>query len=150
MLTLNSVQLLAAVQRSLTSHVLPMLEDDFARVQIAATLKVLEEVSDRLQHGDPCDDLNRGIKSDVIDFASQVQSDQPDFATALQQAVASAGDEGDAREINCRLVESLWSLMAKTDPENQRKLLDLLARQGVAASEKDARWLCPEALLSLI
>ena len=42
MFVLDSVQILAAVRRSLTKHVLPALEDDFARVQIVQTLKALE------------------------------------------------------------------------------------------------------------
>lgn len=150
MMVLDSVQLLAAVQRTLSSQVLPKLDDDFARVQIAATLKILEEISDRLEHGDPCEDLNRGITADVIDFANRVQSDKPDFSAALKQAVASVGDEGDVREENRRLVESLWSLATTTDPENRKELLNLLASRGIEASEKDARWICSEALLSLI
>ena len=47
MILLDSVEILAAVRRSLETHVLPDLRDDFARVQVLSALKALAEVEDR-------------------------------------------------------------------------------------------------------
>ncbi|MBQ73932.1 MAG: hypothetical protein CMQ20_02770 [Gammaproteobacteria bacterium] len=150
MIVLDSVQLLDAVHRSLSSNVLPMLEDDFARVQIAAALKILEEVGDRLENGDPCEDFNAAISADVTDLAGRVQKDEPDFAQALEAAVASALDGGEPRDVNRQLVESLWSAATKTDAKHRTELLSLLNERAKEISANDARWICPEALLSLI
>ena len=51
MILLESQQILAAVQRSLQIHILPQLEDDFARIQVSAALEALREVSDRMSEG---------------------------------------------------------------------------------------------------
>ena len=51
MILLDSVEILAAVRRSLEAHVLPDLRDDFARVQVQSALKALAEVEDRLANG---------------------------------------------------------------------------------------------------
>jgi len=150
MIVLDSIQLLDAVHRSLSSNVLPVLEDDFARVQIAAALKILEEVSDRLENGDPCEDFNSAISADVADFADRVQKDSPDFANALGEAIAKAGGAGEPRDINRQLVESLWSAATKADTKHRTELLSLLNERAKEISANDARWICPEALISLI
>ena len=55
MILLDSVEILAAVRRSLEAHVLPDLRDDFARVQVQSALKALAEVEDRLVNGEGYD-----------------------------------------------------------------------------------------------
>ncbi|MBT4161306.1 MAG: hypothetical protein HOE54_08365 [Gammaproteobacteria bacterium] len=150
MMVLDSVQLLDAVKRSLSSNVLPALEDEFARVQIAAALKLLEEVSERLEKGDPCDDLNRIVVSDLTELTGRLQKDDPETAKALQEAVASAGNEDGPREYYRQLVEGVWAVSKNTDPETHAEILNLLINRNLEAAEKDARWICPEALMSLI
>ncbi len=150
MLTVDSVQILAAVRRSFDAHVLPKLDDDFARVQVAAALKALEEVSHRLEEGDPCELLNSNIESDAVELANTVRGESPDFASALDRAVAGAPRGDDPRERNRQLVEALWPLASQEGDANAAKLLELLSRRGIEAAERDAVWMCPEALLSLI
>ena len=150
MMVLDSVQLLDAVQRSLSSNVLPVLEDEFARVQIAAALKLLEEVSERLEQGDPCDDLNRSIVADLTELTNRLKKDDPDTAMALEEALASASSDDGPREYNRQLVEGVWAVSKKTDAETQTQILNLLINRNIEAAEKDARWICPEALMSLI
>jgi hypothetical protein len=80
MIVLDSIQILAAVQRSLETHVLPELSDDFARVQVQSALKALAEVSDRLERGDPSQRSNQIIESEVAALAESVRATSPDFA----------------------------------------------------------------------
>ena len=83
MIVLDSVQILAAVARALETHVLPELEDEFAAVQVHATLKALAEVSDRLQNGDPCQRMNERIEAGARGVAESIRAESPAYAEEI-------------------------------------------------------------------
>ena len=149
MILLDSDQILAAVKRSLENHVLPVLEDDFARVQIAAALKALSEVEHRLQQGDLCERINDDTATAALSLATQIRADAPDFADALKAAVAATPDEPGPRGRNRQLVSTLWELVKQNEGRNGDQLLALLTESAQQSAGQDAIWMCPEAVLSL-
>jgi hypothetical protein len=149
MFVLDSVQILAAVRRSLTKHVLPALDDDFARVQIVQTLKALEEVEDRLLNGDPSARSNEVVASGVRELADSLRDESPEFADKLDAAMAVIPAEGEARERARRIGEALWPLVTSGDDPGSAQLLELLQQEAVRILGEDNRWICPDAIASL-
>ena len=149
MFVLDSVQILAAVRRSLTSHVMPALNDDFARVQILQTLKALEEVEDRLANGDPSTRSNEIVLSGVRELADSLRAESPDFAAKLDAAVATVPADGEARERARRIGEALWPLVTLGEAPGSARLLDVLQQEAVRILGEDNRWICPDAIASL-
>jgi hypothetical protein len=149
MIHLDSVEILAAVRRSLEAHVLPELSDDFARVQVHAALKTLAEVGDRLENGDPCERSNRIIESGVRELAESIRSEDPAFAAKLDAALSAAPDEGPPRERARRLGESLWTLVSGNDAPAAARLLELLRQEALRTVGEDNTWMCGEAIASL-
>lgn len=149
MILLDSKEILDAVGRSLETHVLPRLEDDFARVQVLSALKALAEVADRFENGDACDAMNANIQQGVRDIAERVRGDAPAFAEALEQALAAAPADAPAREWNRRVCEALWSLIQRREHDACAEVLELLREQAKLVVAGDGRWMCPEAIASL-
>jgi hypothetical protein len=149
MFVLDSVQILAVVRRSLTTHVLPSLEDDFARVQILQTLKALEEVEDRLANGDPSERSNDVIASGVRELAESLRAESADFADKLDTAMATVPADGEARERARQIGEALWPLVTSGDDPGSAQLLELLQQEAVRILGEDNRWICPDAIASL-
>ncbi len=149
MIVLDSAQILAAIRRSLESHVLPELSDDFARVQVLAALKALAEVGNRLENGDPAEHSNLRIEAGVRELAESVRSDSPDLAVGLEAALA-ANPEGDAtRDRSRQLGESLWALYTESEGPGADKLLAILQAEALRTMSEDNVWICPEAIASL-
>jgi hypothetical protein len=149
MFVLDSVQIIAAVRRSLTNHVLPALEDDFARVQIVQTLKSLEEVEDRLVNGDPSARSNEVIESGVRKLVDSLRGESPEFAEKLDAALATVPAEGDPRERARRIGEALWPLVTSGEDPGSTQLLALLQEEAIRILGEDMRWICPDAIASL-
>jgi hypothetical protein len=149
MFVLDSVQILAVVRRSLTNHVLPALDDDFARVQILQTLKALEEVEDRLVHGDPSAHSNEIIGSGARELADSLRGESPEFADKLDAALAAVPADGEPRERARRLGEALWPLVTSGDEPGSTRLLELLQQEAIRILGEDNRWICPDAIASL-
>jgi hypothetical protein len=149
MIALDSVQILAAVRRSLNNHVLPQLSDDFARVQVQSALKALEEISDRLQNGDPADRSVGIIEAGVKNLADSVRSESPAFARGLDAALAAAPQGDTSRDRARQLGEALWSLVAESDDAAAARLLALLQQEALRTMHEDNAWMCPEAIASL-
>ena len=149
MIHLDSVEILAAVRRSLQAHVLPELSDDFARVQVHAALKTLAEVGDRLENGDPCERSNRITVAGVRELADSLRSENPGFAAKLDAALAKAPDGGPPRERARRLGESLWELVSGNDDPAAARLLELLRQEALRTVGEDNAWMCGEAIASL-
>ena len=149
---LDSKQILDAVARSLETHVLPKLEDDFARVQIASALKALQEVGDRLEHGDPCDALNDRIEQGAREIADGARDSSPDFAARLLKAldgIADTKSTTSTRDRNRQLGEALWELVSKNDDPAAKQLLALLSQLALESANADNAYLCGEAIVSL-
>ncbi|MBW2275139.1 MAG: hypothetical protein JRG96_17870 [Deltaproteobacteria bacterium] len=149
MIVLDSIQILSAVQRSLETHVLPELHDDFARVQVLSALKALAEVSDRLERGDPSQRSNDIIEAEVRALADAVRSSSPDFAAGLDAALAAV-PHGDApRDRGRQLGEALWGLVSGSEDPAAAQLLALLQAEALRTMSEDNAWMCPEAIASL-
>jgi len=149
MIVLDSAQILAAIRRSLENHVLPELSDDFARVQVQAALKALEELSDRLVNGDPADRSVAIIESGVKDLAESIRSESPAFARGLDEALAGAPEGGTSRDRARQLGEALWNLVSGSDDPAAARLLALLQQEALRTMSEDNAWMCPEAIASL-
>jgi len=149
MIVLDSAQILAAVERSLETHVLPVLSDDFARVQVLSALKALAEVSNRLENGDPAERSNGIIEAGVRELAASVRSESPEFAAKLEAAV-EATPEGEApRDRSRQLGGALWNLCSEDQGPAAARLLALLQAEALRTMGEDNVWMCPEAIASL-
>ncbi|MDP6980126.1 MAG: hypothetical protein QF570_16235 [Myxococcota bacterium] len=149
MIVLDSAQILAAIRRSLETHVLPQLTDDFAQVQVLAALKALDEVGHRLDNGDPAEHSYRLIEAGVRELAESVRSESPDLSAGLDAAL-SAVAEGDAPRDRLRqLGESLWALYSASEGPGADELLAILQAEALRTMSEDNAWICPEAIASL-
>lgn len=148
MFVLDSEQILSAVRRSLTKHVLPELSDDFARVQVLQTLKSLEEVEERLSNGDPSERSNQIVESEVHALADSLRDEAPDFAAKLDAALAAV-PAGAPRARARGLGESLWPLVTSGEEPGASRLLAILQQEAIRILGEDNRWICPEAIASL-
>jgi hypothetical protein len=149
MIVLDSVQILAAVSRSLETHVLPELEDDFARVQVQSALKALAEVRDRIENGDPCARSNDIIEAGVRELADGLRNDSPEFAAGLEAALAATPGGDEPRDRARQLGEALWQLVAANEGPAAAQLLALLSSEAIRTMAEDNAWMCPEAIASL-
>ncbi|MBW1683934.1 MAG: hypothetical protein JRS35_02610 [Deltaproteobacteria bacterium] len=149
MILLDSVEILAAVRRSLEAHVLPELRDDFAQVQVQAALKALAEIGDRLENGDPCERSNRNLEAGVRELAESVRSESPSFATGLEAALAAAPRDAAPRERARQLGEALWRLVSGSEDPAATRLMALLREEALRTASEDAVWMCGEAIASL-
>jgi len=149
MILLDSVEILAAVRRSLEAHVLPELRDDFAQVQVQAALKALAEIGDRLENGDPCERSNRNLEAGVRELAESVRSESPAFATGLEAALAAAPRDAAPRERARQLGEALWRLVSGSEDPAATRLMALLREEALRTASEDAVWMCGEAIASL-
>jgi hypothetical protein len=149
MIVLDSAEILAAVRRSLETHVLPQLSDDFARVQVQAALKALAEVGDRFTNGDPCDRSLGIIEAGVRELVDSIRSESPDFAAELEAALAGTPAGDSSRDRARQLGEALWVLVSARDEPASERLLVLLQEEAVRTLLEDNVWMCPEAIASL-
>jgi hypothetical protein len=145
---LDSVQILAAVQRALETHVLPELQDDFAIVQMHASFKALAEVVDRLQKGDPCERLNERIEIGAHEVAESIRDTSPALAGEIDAVLADRPASDEPRDRARQLGGALWSLVSQSQDPAAAKLVDVLRENACQAAGEDAIWLCSESLHS--
>ncbi len=148
MILLDSQEILAAIHRSLETHVLPAIDDDFARLQVDAALLALDEVADRLEHGDPYIAVNDRLETRLADLASEIRADSPALAGQLDATLVDAGPIDDPRERNRVLGESLTGAMQSADPGVAR-LRQLMTEEVGRIAGEDSRWMCASAINSL-
>ena len=150
MLVLDSVEILAAVRRSLEEHVLPELTGSFARVQVEAALKALAGVSDRLERGDSCDRVNARIEAGVREFAESIRAESPALAGSLDAVLAAASEIHVPRDRNRQLGEALWELFSNSGDPRVAGLREVFREQAVEIAREDGVWICEEAIRSLM
>lgn len=150
MILLDSVEILAAVRRSLEAHVLPELRDDFARVQVQAALKALAEIGDRLENGEPCERSIHNIEAGVRELADSIRSESPAFAEGLVAALAAPPADAAPRERSRQLGDALWSLVSGSEDPAAVRLMALLREEALRTASEDAEWMCGEAIASLM
>jgi len=149
MIVLDSTQILAAVRRSLETHVLPELSDDFARVQVLSALKALAEVGDRLERGDPSERSNHMIEAEVGALAASIRTSSPDFSAGLEAALAATHAGDMPRDRGRQLGGALWTLVSGSQDPAAAQLLALLQAEALRTMGEDNAWICPEAIASL-
>ncbi len=150
MVVLDSVEILAAVRRSLEEHVQPELTGSFARVQVEAALKALAEVSDRLEKGDPCDRVNTRIEAGVRELAESIRAESPAFAESLDEVLAAPPRADEPRDRTRQLGAALWEMFSNSDDPRAAGLRDLFREQAVQIAREDGVWICEEAIRSLM
>ncbi len=148
MILLDSQEILAAIRTSLETHVLPVLTDEFAQIQVDAALTALAEVSDRLENGDPYLAVNARLEAGLTDLVAEIRDDSPAVAGEVEAALTDAGGAADPREWNRRLGEALTDVLAGTDPAVARVNQVLAQDAGLTAAE-DSKWICARAIESL-
>ena len=149
MILLDSVEILAAVRRSLEAHVLPELGEGFARVQVQSALMALADVSDRLEKGDPCERMNQRIEGDARALVESTRADSPAFAERLEAALAATPEGDGPRDRTRQLGEALWTLVCESEDPAAAKLLELVRDRAIQGAQEDVVWICPEAIHSL-
>ena len=148
MILLDSDQILAAIGRSLTSHVLPALSDDYARVQVLAALAALDEVRDRLRNDDPYVAVNARLRDELAEFANKARAVSASAAARVDAARGELDRGDDPRDQYRRLGEALTLLLADPDPA-LRGLRQVLEHQTTLTAAADSAWICPAAIESL-
>jgi HAMP domain-containing protein len=145
---LDSDQILAAIGRSLSTHVLPALEDEFATVQVHAAITALEEVRERLANGDPYVRVNADLRDSLCSFADEVRTTSPDAAARVDAALTELDGSDDPREQHRRLAEALTELLALDEPA-LAGLRSVIEQQTIQAASADAVHICGPAIESL-
>ncbi len=149
MILLDNQQILGAVERSLETHILPQLDDHFARVQVAAALKALQEVRDRLREGDPLDAMNTAVIEGARAIAKSHAKTSPDFVARLETTLDALDMRAATRDLNRQLGTGLWPLVSKNADPAAIELLDVLRAQALACQAADVKYMSLEAIISL-
>ncbi len=148
MILLDSTQTLSAVRRSLETHVLGVLDDSFARLQVLAAMKALDDVIDRLQRGDPIDRANERVEAGLRSLADSVRGESPGFAESIDSLLSSAASVDQPRDRARVLGEGNTELIRRHDPAS-RRLVDFLNGEAATVTLEDSTWMCQEAIESL-
>ncbi len=148
MILLDSQEILAAVRRSLATHVLPTLDDEFAQIQVDAAIIALDEVSHRLENGDPYIAVNARLESSLAGLATEIRTASPVVADQLDAALEAAAGEPDPRPRNTVLGEALTEILTGEDPA-VGQLRDLLMQDAGLTASEDTVWMCAAAIESL-
>ena len=150
MVVLDSVEILAAVRRSLEEHVQPELTGSFARAQVEAALKALAEVSDRLERGDPCHRVNVRIEAGVRELTESIRAESPALAESLDAVLAAGPGADEPRDRTRQLSAALWELFSNSDDPRVAGLREVFREQMVEIAREDGVWICEEAIRSLM
>lgn len=149
MMLVGSAQTLAAVARSLAAHVLPAVDDDFARLQVLAAIRALDEVGDRLVEGDPCTRLTADLEEALAAVAAGVAADDRPGAARLEAALADLPRTAEARDRRSELSARLVGVVAGLGGDTKAQVLRTLQDDAAQAAGVDATWACREAIESL-
>lgn len=148
MILLDETQTLAAVRRSLETHVLPALSDDFARIQVLAAMKAIDDVRDRFERGDPVSRSNSRLESALAELAESSGEQSPELAARIEAVLGAVAPLDDARTRAALLGSSLVDLLAD-DSQARGDVFALAQKEASLVSMEDNRWMCSEAYESL-
>lgn len=148
MILVETKDIVAAVRRSLEANVLPAVAEGFPRIQVIAAIRALDEVADRMEHGDPLLRVNERTERDLGDLAAELAGSSPDLGRRIEAVLAEASDISDPRVRNILMGEHLTELLASDDPATTR-IRTVLETESARTSADDAPWMCPEAIESL-
>lgn len=145
---LDSDQTLSAVRRSLVTHVLGALDDDFARLQVLAAVAAIDDVIDRLRNGDPVARSNDRVIAGLIALADECRASDPGASAAATSVVDSARAVDDERRRAAVLRAGAIELARRPGP-HRNGVLALFNQEASLASAEEAPWMCSEAIESL-
>ena len=148
MILLDSQQILAAIKRSLETHVLPSLDDELAQIQVHAALTALAEVSHRLEHGDPYVEANTRLEDGLRSLTTETRGESPELTAQIEIALTAATGIDDPRERNRCLGEALTGLLERNDP-GVAGVRQLLEQEASRIAGEDSAWMCTAAIESL-
>lgn len=149
MILLDNEQILSAIRRSLEEHVLPQIDDEFARIQVMAATLALDEVVDRMRNGDPYERLNPRLEGRLAELCDDLDPATDDgLSGALRRALEEVAGVEDPRRRHAVLATTLEALVVGEDPGRARLRQIVQEEAGRVASE-DAVWLCGPAIESL-
>lgn len=148
MILVETRDIVAAVRRSLEVNVLPAVAEGFSRIQVIAAIRALDEVANRIDHGDPMVRVNERTEADLAVLAADLAETSPDLGRRIEALLAETADISDPRVRNRVLGEQLTELLAGDDPATDRIRFVLEVESGRTSAD-DAPWMCPEAIESL-
>ena len=148
MILVETRDIVAAVRRSLEANVLPAVAEGFSRIQVIAAIRALDEVANRMDHGDPMVRVNERTEADLAVLAADLTETSPDLGRRIEALLAETADISDPRVRNRVLGEQLTELLAGDDPATDRIRFVLEVESGRTSAD-DAPWMCPEAIESL-
>jgi len=149
MMLVDSAETLAAVRRSLEAHVLPAVEDEFARIQVLAAMRAVDEVHDRLANGDSCARLNAGLEEALEAVAANLGDTDPSAAERLRAALDSLPETPEPRERRGELSARLVDVLHELHGDSRSQILQVLQDNAAQAAGQDTIWACREAIESL-
>ncbi len=150
MFSLESKQLLAAIHRSLETHVLPEVPEGFVELQVLAALKSLEEVIDRIENGDPCLRSNLRVENALKELTANTSASAPEFSGEVQALLDSLPEHTDEpRDRNRALGRALQEFLSQSDAPEKWEIVKLLQGETGQTAAEDQQWQCPEAIASL-
>lgn len=148
MILVESREILAAVRRSLEVNVLPAVAEDFARVQVIAAIRALDEVADRLDHGDPLHGVNGRLERDLGDLAADLAETSPELGSRVAALLSQTAGISDPREKYRVIGEGVTELLTGDEPATAL-IRHVMEVESARTSADDAAWMCPEAIESL-
>lgn len=149
MILLDNEQILSAVRRSLEEHVLPQIDDEFARIQVMAATLALDEVVDRMRNGDPYERLNPRLEGRLAELCDDLDAATDDgLSGALRRALEEVAGVEDPRRRHAVLATTLEALVVGEDPGRAR-LRQIVQEEAGRVAAEDAVWLCGPAIESL-
>lgn len=153
MILLDDDQTLSAVRRSLEQHVLPRVEDEFARIQVMAAMLAIDEVLDRIRNGDPYEGVNPRLEARLGSLRAELGGPDTDphdaaLAEGLDAVLDAAAGIDDPRERFGALAAGLDRLVVGEGAGRSRLRQMMQEEAGLVASQ-DSVWLCGPAIESL-
>ena len=150
MFSLESKEILAAIRRSLETHVLPDVSEGFVQLQVLAAMKALEEVVDRLENGDPSARSNSRLKAGLKEIIANSGEASPEFSAQLTSLLDNLPEETDEpRDRTRALGQALSDLLSASQDPTRWEVVKLLQGEAGVTAGDDQRWQCPEAIASL-
>jgi HAMP domain-containing protein len=150
MFSLESKEILAAIRRSLETHVLPDVSEGFVQLQVLAAMKALEEVVDRLENGDPSARSNSRLEAGLKEIIANSGEASPEFSAQLTSLLDNLPEETDEpRDRTRALGQALSDLLSASQDPTRWEVVKLLQGEAGVTAGDDQRWQCPEAIASL-
>lgn len=148
MILLESAEILAAVRRSLEAHVLTVLDDDFARLQVMSAIKAIDDVVDRLERGSPITRSGERVARGLSEVAASVAEDHAEAASALRDLAGSSMSADSGRGALDELFAGAFGV-AQSYPDVRDAILRVFDQESSLTTMEDNQWMCREAIESL-